>query len=1118
MNNANQQILNDKIGQFVRKYYKNELYKGIVFFVLIVLSAFIVFSLFEYFSYSNSVVRSILFYGFIALFVGNMVAYLAIPIFKLLGLGKQLSNEQIASIIGKHFEQIDDKLLNLFELQKQMDAGDYKSYELLSAAIDSKIESFKAYSFVQAVPVKKTAKFARWAAIPIAVFLLIFIIKGEIFTESTKRIVHYSTVYEKPAPYAFEVVNKKLTAFQHDDYTVNVKVVGEETPNEVYIKYQNRSFKCTKNSNTEFSYTFANVQKNTDFQFSTDEVESSIYTLNVLPKPVTLGFEMQLHYPAYLNKPDEVVENIGNATVPEGTSIKWVFYTKNSDNLIFILDDKPKVFSSEKDNFVISVVARNSFTYSIFNKNRYFTSKDTLTDEISVIKDMYPEIFVQNQQDSNYQDRFYFKGNIKDDYGFSALKFVYSKYDENGKLIENQKSIPINFLKDVTIQDFYFYFDPSTFGLNPGEKIDYYFVVSDNDGVNGHKSSKSNVSTFKMRSLDEINRDLEKAEQQTKSDFNQLIDESSKLMKDIDKLQMQMMQEKDLTWQDKKKLEQLMEQYKKLQQQIQEMKQQEHNKQSLENQYKDFDSDILQKQKELQKRMDQVLSDEMKEMMQKLQNMMQNMNNKDKVQEQMQKLKSNTKDINKTLDQQLQLYKQLEVEKKVNETVKQLQELADELKNNANKTVDKNISKDYLQKKQEQIQQKYNELRKDIQEIKELNSQLEEPTKFQNTDEMQRDVLNQLQQSSQNLEKNNRSKSSDNQKKAAQDMEQLAEQMNKDFNESELEQVSEDIETLRQILDNLVKISFNQEEVLSLSKRVNPKSAVVSDIMVKQNKVKNDMKLVEDSLNALARRQMSVKPFIQKEVSKIQEYLKSSQSDLQERKLSQAAKNEQFVLTSMNNLALMLQESLKEMQKKKSECKSKCKKSGNGSCSKPGGKGKSKKTSARELQQQLNRQMEALKRSMDQNGKQGQSSQQQNMSEQFAKMAAQQEAIRKMLEDYENAAKSENGVGDKSLEQLINDMKKTEKELVNRTITQQTIQRQESITTRLLQSERADLQREKEEQRKSTEAIQLPNLNPPKDWKMDTEKTQQNEMLRSVPANLNYFYKEKANSYFYNID
>lgn len=191
---SNRDILQEKIRQFVKKYYQNELYKGIVYFILIVLSAFIAFSLFEYFSYSNTTVRSVLFYGFIALFAANLIFYIIKPLFKLFGLGKQLSQNEIASIIGKHFNEIDDKLLNLFELQKQMDAGDYKSYDLLSAAIDSKIESFKAYSFVQAVPVKKTVRFARWLIIPIIIFLLLFSIKSEIFTESTKRIVHYQTV------------------------------------------------------------------------------------------------------------------------------------------------------------------------------------------------------------------------------------------------------------------------------------------------------------------------------------------------------------------------------------------------------------------------------------------------------------------------------------------------------------------------------------------------------------------------------------------------------------------------------------------------------------------------------------------------------------------------------------------------------------------------------------------------------------------------------------------------------------------------------------------------------------------------------------------------------------
>lgn len=1117
MRSSKIQILNDKIRHFLKKFYLNKLYKGIIFFVLILLFTFIAFSLFEYFSYSNSVVRTVLFYSFIALAAITAVFSIIIPALKIAGLGKQLSNEEVARIIGKHFNQIDDKLLNLFELQKQLEKGDYASYDILLAAIDSKVDNLKTYSFVQAIPVKKTKKIALWALLPIALFLLLFSIKKELFTEPTKRIVNYSENYEKPAPYYFSVLNDSLKAFQYEDYTVNIRVDGKEIPEEVFIKYKDHNYKCVKNSNTDFSYTFTNLQKSTDFQIVTDEVQSVPYNIEVLPKPVMLGFNISLNYPSYLNKPDEVLENVTNLTVPEGTKITWNFITSNSENLILIVDDHEKTISSEKDNYLVNVVAKNSFTYSVLNKNKYMTGKDTLTDEVVVVKDMYPDIYVQSQMDSAYNDRIYFKGNIRDDYGLTKLQFVYSKLDKNNKVISSNNVIPIGIQHGVTIQDFYYYFDQNMLNLNPGEKIEYYFQVFDNDGVNGSKSTKSSVQVYSVRSLEEIEKDIEKSEEQTKSDYNDLMKESKDLAKEIEKMQQKMMQQKELSWQDKKNLEKLMNDYKKLQDKINELKRQQENQHQVENQYKDYNEDILKKQQELEKRMDEILSDEMKEMLKELEAMMQNMN-KNQIQEQMDKMKLSTQDINESLDQQLQLYKQLEVEKKLNEAVNDMRKLSEELRKNADKTENKQNSKESLQKNQQELQKKYDDIKKDIQELKKLNDQLEDPTKFKDNSELQKDADENMRQSAQNLEKNNRSKSADNQKKAADDIDKMAEQMEQDFNESELESITEDIATIRQILDNLVKISFDQEEVMKKTQKTTSISASVTDLLKKQFEIKQNMNHIEDSLNALARRQAAVKPFIQKEVSKVQNNIEVSQKELQNRRISVATKNQQFALTSMNNLALMLMESMKEMQQEQKQSQARCNKSGGGSCNKPGGKGKSKKASARELQQQLNRQMEAMKRSMDQKGQQGQTGQKMSMSEQFAKMAAQQEAIRKMLQDYQAEQKSLNGVGDKALDKIIEEMQKTEKELVNRTITQQTINRQKDITTRLLQSEKAELQQEKDKERKSTESRQIQNFNPPKDWNFDKEHNNQNEMLRSVPANLNYYYKLKANNYFYNIE
>ena len=1117
MRNYNNELV-EKIKDFGRKYQLNILYKGALIFIFVSILAFLIYVLLEYFSYFTPTVRKVLFFSYLAVFALLLVFFLLIPLFKYFGLGRQLSREQIAKMVGSYFPEIDDKLLNLLQLQDQLEQGDYKSYELLETAIQTKTAQLKPFPFVKAIRFENTTRYLKWAVIPILIFVLIFSIKSEVITEPTKRIVNYSQEYEKPAPYSIELLNKKLTTFQNDDFTIRMKIEGEELPNELYIVYNKKNYKCVKDNNSEFSYTFTNLRQNTEFQLYTDEVNSQTYTIEVLPKPVTIGFSMHLKYPSYLNKNEEVLDNVGTASVPEGTKISWQFYTKNTDSIEFIYQDHEMNLSSENDNFAAALTVHASFDYSIVNKNKFYTSKDTLNHSISVIKDLYPEIYVESRVDSFFIDRYYFKGNIKDDYGFSNLYFVYSKFDDKGQVIQSNVKVPIQIEKNAVIQDFYYSFEAAMFELSPGYSMAYHFEVYDNDGVNGSKMSKTGQFDYKVKTQEEIDKELDRTSTQAKSDMDNLMKESSQIMKDIEKMNRQLKETNNPSWQDKKKMEELLNKFNELKNQLQEMKKQQSMNNQLENQYKNYSEDILKKQQELEQRMDELLSDEMKNMLQQIQQMMENMN-KDQMQNSIDKMKMDAKDINQTLDQQLQLYKELEMEKKVNEFLDKTRQLSQDEKNLSIQTQKKDISKENLQKQQQEIQQRYDELKKDLKEIKELNKELEQPNKLSNTDSLQQALEQDLNDAQQQLDKNNRSKASGSQKSASEKMEELADKLEQDMNESELEEVTEDIAVLRQILDNLVQISFDQEDVMKMTQRLSPRSSNYTNHIAKQNVVKNNMKMIEDSLLALARRQLSVKPFITKEVSKINNYIQSVYAGFDARNPKKAAQDQQFALTSMNNLSLMLAESMQEMKQKQSECKSKCKKAGNGSCNKPGGKGKSKKTRAKELQQQLNRQMEAMKRSMEQQGKQqqGQSGQQQ-WSEQFAKMAAQQEAIRKMMQDYQNQLKSENGVGDASLDKLIEEMQKTEKELVNRTLSDQTLIRQKDIETRMLESEKADRKQDEEKKRESTEGRDILNANPPKDWNLDKTKQSQQEMLRTVPVNLNYYYKEKVNSYFYNID
>src|SRR6185369_12918384 len=99
--------------------------------------------------------------------------------------------------------------------------------------------------------------------------------------------------------------------------------------------------------------------------------------------------------------------------------------------------------------------------------------------------------------------RTYFKGIIKDDYGFSKLAFSYHYLKSSGSDSlhpSNQgkqftELVSIN--KNTTQDQFFYYWDVSTVNVAAGDEIEYYFEVTDNDGLAGGKSTRSQSQVFK---------------------------------------------------------------------------------------------------------------------------------------------------------------------------------------------------------------------------------------------------------------------------------------------------------------------------------------------------------------------------------------------------------------------------------------------------------------------------------------------------------------------------------------------------------------------------------------------------------------------------------------------
>jgi hypothetical protein len=140
--------------------------------------------------------------------------------------------------------------------------------------------------------------------------------------------------------------------------------------------------------------------------------------------------------------------------------------------------------------------------------------------------------------------------------------------------------------------------------------------------------------------------------------------------------------------------------------------------------------------------------------------------------------------------------------------------------------------------------------------------------------------------------------------------------------------------------------------------------------------------------------------------------------------------------------------------------------------------------------------------------------QQNSMSEEFARMAAEQEMLRQGMQQMLNEMKENGQVGDDGLNEIIKDMEKLEEELVNKKLNRQMIERSQRIESRMLESQKAQEKREQEEKRKSNEYKGSQFERKIDEYLYEQTLKKNQEFLHSNPIEFAPYYKDKANSYF----
>jgi hypothetical protein len=1008
-------ILLDKLEDFIRKYYQNQLLRGAILGVSLASVAFFVLSFAEFFGRFGVATRTTLFFVFVVICLAVLGWFVVRPLLGLFNLNRNFGIQEASIAVGNHFPEVKDKLLNTLQLQQS--AGS-ESSGLLLASIEQKTAELKPVPFVRAIPFKKNLTYVKYALLPALALLLILLVSPG-FKKSSTRVISYNKHFEIQAPFSFETSLGDNQYIQNQDIEVDLSLAGDKLPLDAYINIGEQRFKMKNDANGAFTFTIRNVQKSIDVYFDAGGFISPLYPVEIARKPSLLGYKARVTYPAYLQLPTEELRNLSELNIPAGSTVDWQFNTKNVDELR--INPSDTVLKNEGNLAHFKKRFLTSELLTVSTKNNEVDKGDSVFFQVNVIPDEYPQIQVESKNDSLSNKILYFLGNVQDDHGFSKLAFNY-RYVKTADASKKGKrgSTAIAIKRDVNNQKFYHYWNLGSLNIAPEEEISYYFTVWDNDGVRGAKASSTAERTYKAPSLEELKQETEKANKEIKTSMSDAQSGASEMQEEISEIEKMLTEKKNLDWNDKKKIEDLLEKGKKLQEEVKKTIDKNLEKNFKEEEFKQMDEELQEKQKQLEELMEDVLDEETKKLMEEIQKLLEE-NKTEQLQQKLDQFKFSQKELNKEMDRMLELFKELELEKKLNETIDKLNELAKEQKELSEKAKDKKEDAEALAKKQEELKKEFDDVKKDLEDIEKKDQELETPLGLSDKKEQQKSIDQKMQSGANKMQNGKQKDASEDMEDAAEELQELAEQMQQEMQSAQEEQQMEDYNNLRQILENLVQLSFNQEEVIDGFKENRNYSPKYVELRQKQRKIKDDTRLVEDSLLALSKRNLQIKSFVNTEIARVNDNIDKSLYYLGERYTSNALVHQQYAMTGYNNLALMLSESLKQMQqqmKMKSQSKGKKNKGKpQGQCQNPGQQnpkdsGKPNMSAIKKMQQQLAEQLKQMQEGQKKGEKPG--------SKEFAEMAAKQAAIRKQLRDLDRQLQKEGKGGQ------LGDLKKTQ--------------------------------------------------------------------------------------------
>ncbi len=966
---------------------------------------------------------------------------------------------------------------------KLVEAAIFKNLEQVNPkALDQSLNSFlKNSRITNQLRLKRNISLAS---------LIILLITGFGFQSSSSRLAQFWAEYEKPNPFTFEVSPGNITQEQGTPFTASATFQGA-MPKKVTLmvktavedEFRSRNMDA---SGSNYSSLPFDLNNNLEYYIEMDGYKSPTYNANVQLRPRFSELAVVITPPEYtrldstlLRYPFSLVQGY------QGSQISISGVTNKSLDEFSVLKNEEQVNLQTDDsftfNFSYELTEPDTLSFTLVdesglrNQNPFQITIEPVQDEYPYVELLQPSDSFEAVDPSSIDILF----RPSDDFALTSSSL---NYELRKAFVEEPVtgSLKLERPGNGVLQSFSW--DVSDLELKPKDELLFWIEVSDNDGYQGYKTSRSELISLAVPSLIDYFDDLGEQEDEVETGLEDISEAFDEMSEQYDTFKEQLKENPETNFEQQRQLQEVQNQQEEIEERIEELNEKfEEIKEELsENSM--LSEETMKAYQELQELMEEIDDPAFREALQKLQEQMSEMS-PEQLRDALQDAEFNEELYKQRLERTLELFKQLKLNSDLEKLAEAYDDLARQEEEMESQTGDAQVQEEQRKSTLEQTEQ----LKKQIEELSEnTTSKTEEPVSAyqemsqKELEEIQQELEKMLeelqkegaQQNSESGEnENSEQDNSENQSgDKSQQQNQQGEQKQKNLKESfqklaemtrntmeqmQQQQMNVNIAGLQYILYSLLNLSVEQEDLVEYASSTENRSQAYIEYAREQKNVEDIFISLSDSLFALSKDIPQFSNQINEKKEEVERLLTNSLEQMAERNQNRASVATRQAMGGINEIAFMIANLLEQLQ--------------NSSSGGGGGGGMSMQQMMEQMQQmgenqqQLNQQMQDLINDM-----QGERLTQDQM-DRLNQLSRQQNAIRQQLQELQRNGGLEGG--DKlgsEIERMIEEMEDTINDLRGGAVDPTLIERQQNILSRMLEAEQALQERDEEEKREGT--------------------------------------------------